>query len=412
LAILSAILYFYEPGTGKPLNRVLREAARLAPLLAMTGVYWLIHVKKIPPDSFSTSDAYRLSANWLLIVKNINKYPLWFARIYSYTMDSMNQAVGYQNWRNDLTGITVLALVCYVCFRLWRTGPEYQKYILLAIAWLFVFLMVPAYSGGYFWHGNLALCGYCLLFGVAMDWLAGRIHGQRIRLAFVAFLIAGIVAMTRIDAAESMVSGIHSDTYRINSTVLTQPPVPFDRVQGPALVYVADRKEQGWWSFGAGSLFQLVYLNRQVTQVMMPAVEKISRGDSARWLKEPNAFLFWIDDDYHWHDGTAQFRAFAQEKVGKEVLPIITNVFPTQTRAGVDFNVQPTGFSALGIEGSHFESGAEVLLNGKKQPAATGKNFISILVPREFYSQPGNMSIQVRNSDGSGSEPYLFRVLK
>jgi hypothetical protein len=412
LTVLSAILYFYEPGTGTNKERFLREVKRLGPFWAMTVVYWIVHVRNIPPNSFDSSSDYRLQANWMFMLKNLGKYPLWFARIYSYTTDWMKQAIGYQNGRNDLIGITALVLVMYACFRLWRTGLEYRKYILLAIAWVFVFLMVPVYSGGYFWHGNLALCGYCMLFGVTVDWLATRIREQKVRLVFVAVLVVGIVGLTRIDAAESLVSGIHSETYRINSTVLQHPPVPLNRVAGPALIYVEDRKSQDWWSFGAGTLFHLVYLDRELHQVLVPAMNKVSRGDCIRWLKDPNAFFFRYDDNYYWHDASNEFRVFATAKIGEEVnLPRITAIFPTETHAGVDFNVHGNA-SALGVAGVNFEAGAQVVINGKKLPTAVSKDFVSTTVPREAYARPGTMSIQIRNSDGTDSEPYLFRVLK
>jgi hypothetical protein len=347
------------------------------------------------------------------MIRNVNKYPLWFARIYDHTLDLMNQAAGYINWRNDLIGGIALALVCYTCFRLWRTGPEYQKYILLGVAWIAVFLVVPVYSGGYFWHGNLALCGYCLLFGVAIDWLFTRVGGRAGRVALAVFLIVGTVGLTRADVAQCLISGTHSETYRINSTVLSQPPVPLNRISGPALIYIEDWNNQDWWSFGAGSLFNLVYLDRDLRQVIVPVMNKIPRDDRTKWLKHPNAFFFRYDKNYHWFDATAEFRAFATAKASEQLIPPkITSVSPAETRAGVDFNVQGNGFSALGVAGLNFEFGAEVLINGQKQPTASGGDWVSTIVPREIYARPGNVSVQVRNPGGIDSEPVFFRVLK
>jgi hypothetical protein len=413
LTIVSAVLYLYEPGRGERTARFLREGIRLVPFWVMTVVYWVVHVKRIPPDSFSGSTDYRLSANWILMLRNANKYPLWFARIYDHTMDLANQASGYINDRNDLIGGIALALVCYACFRLWRTGPEYQKYVLLGAAWIAVFLVVPVYSGGYFWHGNLALCGYCLLFGVAIEWLFTRVRENSRRIALAVFLIVGVVGLTRADAAQCLIRGIHSETYRINSTVLSQPPVPFNRVSGPVLVYVEDWNNQGTWSYGAGTLFNLVYVDRDVRQVVVPVMNKVPRSDIEKWLKYPKAFFFRHDSRYRWFDATAEFRAFAIAKVNEEVFPPkITSVSPAETHAGADFNVQGNGFSALGVAGAHFEIGAEVLINGQKQPTAFGGDWVSTIVPREIYSRPGNVSIQVRNPGGIDSEPVFFRVLK
>jgi hypothetical protein len=141
-------------------------------------------------------------------------------------------------------------------------------------------------------------------------------------------------------------------------------------------------------------------------------MSKVSRGDCVRWLKDPNAFFFRYDDNYRWHDASDEFRAFATAKAGEAVhLPTITTVFPTETRAGVDFNVNGTA-SAIGVAGVNFEAGAEIVINGRRLPTVVGKDFVSTSVPREAYARPGTMSIQIRNTDGTDSEPYLFRVLK
>ena len=222
-----------------------------------------------------------MGVNWPLILRNATKYPLWLARIYSYTLDTTNHA---------------LLVVCYASIRLWRTGQIYRKYLLLAVAWIAVFLIVPVYSGGYFWHGNLALCGYCMLFGMALDWGVGRIDARVVRFAVLALVIAGMVALTRMDAAACLIFGIHSESYRINSTVLRQQPVPFERMQEKPLVrplvYVEDRNSLGLWNFGAGSLFNVVYLRQNLSQVLVPAMNKVGQAKCEEWIKHPNAFLF------------------------------------------------------------------------------------------------------------------------
>ena len=154
LTVVSAVLYFYEPGPESRKARLVREVKRLMPFFLITVAYWWLHIRQMPVEEFNGNPVYRLGADWQLILKNAIKYPLWFARIYSYTPDTMNQALGYQNWRNDVTGGIAMLLIGYACIRLWRVHRDYRKYILLAIAWIAIFLMVPVYSGGYFWHGN------------------------------------------------------------------------------------------------------------------------------------------------------------------------------------------------------------------------------------------------------------------
>ncbi|MEO8129533.1 MAG: hypothetical protein ABJF23_31610 [Bryobacteraceae bacterium] len=416
LAVISAVLYFYEPGPGERIARVLREAKRLAPFFLLTLFYWWIHVRRLPMQHFSASADYRMSVNWDLILENLSKYPLWLARIYGHTTDLGKNAAGYQNVRNDVVGIAALLLVCFASILLWRSGGAYRKYLLLAVAWIGVFLSVPIYSGGYFWHGNLALCGYCMLFGAAIDWLASRIPARALRFAVLALVIAGMVELTRLDAAACMISGIHSETYRINSTVVKQPPVSFQRMQElpkvRALVYVEDRQNLGSWYYGAGSLFNYVYLRVRLFQDVVPEMNKVPRAKCEEWIKEPNAFFFRYDGNYRWYDASNEFRAFVRKKLAEAVMtPKITSVSPPETHAGVAFNVQPNGLSAIGVAGQYFEAGAEILINGKKQPTVNGDGFVSTVVSREVYAHPGNLSIQVRNPGDVVSEAFLIRVL-
>ena len=150
-----------------------------------------------------------------------------------------------------------------------------------------MFLIVPVYSGGYFWHGNLALCGYCMLFGVAVESALTLASSPAVRSACAVLLVVGAIVATRADAAQGLASGNFSKASQISSTVLTAPPAPFDRVSGDAFVYVEDRQHLGNWYFGVGSLFNLVYLNKQLQQQTVPQMDWIDAKDLSRWLKHP-----------------------------------------------------------------------------------------------------------------------------
>jgi len=196
--------------------------------------------------------------------------------------------------------------------------------------------------------------------------------------------------------------------------VLTQPPVPRNRVSGKALVFVEDKNKLGSWSFGAGSLFNLVYLNPELHQEIVPVMDEVKEDDRIRWLRNKNAFFFRYDDQYHWSDATEQFRNIAKSKTDMTavVLPKITTLGPPGTKAGIGFNVQPDGSSALSVNGQNFESGSKIILNGKPQSTAFGNDqWLTTTVQKEVYSQPGIIRIQVKNPDGVMSNIIDFPVL-
>lgn len=413
LSLTSIILTTWEPRTGNRRRDALREALRLVPFWALLPVYWAVHVQRIA-SQFGNGGDYRLGVNWPLILENIGKYPLWFARIYGMTPDHASQAAGYINRRNEMVGAALLLLVVTAWIRLWRADAEHTKYFLLAGAWIGVFLIVPVYSGGYLWHGNLALCGYCMLFGAAMEWALRLVPSRQARFACVIVCIAGTVVLTRTDAAHGLASGYFSKASRLNSSVLTAPPLPLDRISGDALVYVEDEKQLGNWYYGAGQLFNLVYLDPQMRQQTVPRMEWIDTSDLSRWLKHPHAFFFRYDEQFRWHDATEEFRRFAIENASRIAPPpAITALDPMETRAGTGFNVQPNGTSAMGIRGQNLRPGSKVLIDGVQ--AVTGfvsPEFISATVPRQVYSRPGSATFQVQNSDGQVSGIVAFPVTR
>ena len=143
LLLVSLILLAMEPRPGSWRDRLMREALRLTPFWIMPAVYWAVHIRRIPKAAFNNAGDYRTGLNWSMIGRNAEKYPSWMARIYQHTLDNLAQAGGYATWRNELIGIALLVVVIVASIRLWRADPVYRKYILLAVAWILVFLLIP-----------------------------------------------------------------------------------------------------------------------------------------------------------------------------------------------------------------------------------------------------------------------------
>jgi hypothetical protein len=91
--------------------------------------------------------------------------------------------------------------------------------------------------------------------------------------------------------------------------------------------------------------------------------------------------------------------------------PVLTKLYPDETKAGQGFNVQPNGKSAIGMTGANFLPGAKLVLNGVAQET----NFsdidrLSAFFDQKFYQQPGRVKATVRNPDGKESAPVEFTV--
>jgi Malectin domain len=295
----------------RPLARHLRrEALRLIPFFSMLAVYYFVHTARIPAGTFQTGGAYRVSANWDAILFNLRKLPLWIARIYA---GSEPVKMYQSNLWNDLTGIVLLVIVIWQWRRLVRMNRKALPVLLLMLAWTAIFLILPVYAGGYIWHINLTVVGYSVLFGFAMAALLGSIQVPAARWAAAAVFFAGCVLLSRQDLKTELYSGVHAMGFRVNQSVLAHPPVPADALGKTPLIYIEDRLGLGPWAYGCfGRLFAFTYLRKDLKEIIVPAMSNVSRGERDQWMAHDNAFYFVYDENYTWHDATAEFRAMCQ----------------------------------------------------------------------------------------------------
>lgn len=89
----------------------------------------------------------------------------------------------------------------------------------------------------------------------------------------------------------------------------------------------------------------------------------------------------------------------------------INKVHPNSTAAGVRFQIQPNGQSAIAVEGNNFQPGAIVLFNGRDLKTTYGNSgFISAFLPDDSISHVGAFKVRVRNANGEASNEIDFRV--
>lgn len=91
--------------------------------------------------------------------------------------------------------------------------------------------------------------------------------------------------------------------------------------------------------------------------------------------------------------------------------PVLAKLYPESTPAGVGFNVQANGESAMGLTGANFIPGVRVLLDGEPQETNFGDiDKLSCFFPKKFLARPGKVKVTVRNPDGKESPPVEFNV--
>lgn len=86
---------------------------------------------------------------------------------------------------------------------------------------------------------------------------------------------------------------------------------------------------------------------------------------------------------------------------------------PPGTIAGKPFNVQPSGASAIAVEGAGFEWNSSVQFNQKElKTTFGGTTLLTAFVPKEFVAQPGVIKVTVRNAGGDLSNEKNFVISK
>lgn len=100
---------------------------------------------------------------------------------------------------------------------------------------------------------------------------------------------------------------------------------------------------------------------------------------------------------------------YAESCVKREVR--VTKVVPGGTAAGVPFQIQPRGDSAISVLGSGFRRGAAVVLDGHRLETTFGNiGWVTASVPRDLYARPGRLELRVVNADRSASNAMVFEV--
>ena len=310
LLVMSVLLVVLDPNRRVSMRR---ELLRLLPFFLLLPVYYFMHLAKLPPTAFPSTGYYRSSANWTVILANCRKFLLWIPRIYAFTGETAGERMYQSTVLNNVVGIGSALLVAGTWLNQVRENRHYRLVGALMIGWIAVFLVLPIYSGGFLWHVNLPVVGYCVLFGLAAARWFESVPSPLWRSAALAAFFIGSVALSRVNLHTELYSGTHATAFRINHSVLRKPPVEPERLGKSPLIYIEDRLGiGGWWYGNYGILFNYVYLRHDLHEVVVPRLPLISQELRNGWLAHPNAYFFRYDEQYDWHDASAEFRAAIQ----------------------------------------------------------------------------------------------------
>jgi hypothetical protein len=91
--------------------------------------------------------------------------------------------------------------------------------------------------------------------------------------------------------------------------------------------------------------------------------------------------------------------------------PHIAELNPGNAVAGKGFNLQPSGDSAIAVNGSDFLPGAKIFFGGKEMKTSFARGTsLSALVPSALATRAGSLEVWVLNPDGKSSEKVKFVI--
>lgn len=318
-------------------RRLGREALRLIPFVALIPIFWNLHMVHVPKETFSSGGPYRSYLDFGMIGNNLRKFVLWIFRVYCFTGDAIGDRMYLSNWLNNSAGLAALAATAAAWVRLARKEQSYRLMLLLMAGWIAGFLIIPVYSGQYFWHVNLPLVGYCVIFGLGMAYWWNRLTHIRWRSAAAVLLFGCWALLGRDNMHVELHRGTHAFAFRINNReLLDSPPVPAAQIVRSSLIYIEDRAGMGQWWYGCyGNLFRFVYKRHDLREKVVPVADSVSDELWADWRSQPSAFFFRYDERYRWIDASREFRTgITMESTSADVRASHPRQFSASMRRG------------------------------------------------------------------------------
>lgn len=212
----------------------------------------------------------------------------------------------------------------------------------------------------------------------------------------------------------------HEWSWRFVGTSATNPLVELYRVQsGEKSFLIVDHRDRPFFNLGLGSLYHdlasgwndggdrcqtVFYAARLTREAFQPGfrelpeeerLAKLSRLAAAEGLEARRVVLSGPD-------------VFAELCADSAIR--LSEIVPSSTQAGVFFQVQPDGQSALSVFGGGFQPGAIATLGGRALKTTFGdRGWVTAVVPRELYARPGRLDLRVTNPDGNSADA-VFEV--
>jgi hypothetical protein len=366
-------------------------AWRLAPLLLMVGVYFslrLVIVGRLPQNNPNYTPQFSPA----LIVKKIAVYASVLNNL-TLRDNGDTGAYGLEKILAGFLGIpnyssAVAAACCFLCLFLWawtlKSWRQLGIKLLLPLVWVAVYIgptLVVRNLNVYYLYEPLA--GAALLLG----W------GISVSRASLRWVWIGVLALMALNAGLSNYqAGYHWSLCASMTVQLRQPIV--EELQGQPLesiTFVTSQMELWRFNLIEGGPLIPALLRRPDLKIKVVTPEGAA---AARLRANANNLVFSLE-------GGTVVREASVESATIPHIPFIEALFPSGTRVGQAFNVQPDGQSAMAIACVNCTPTTVVMLDDLPLPTTFGNpTMMTALVPSIAFAQPGHHTIALKNGSG------------
>lgn len=379
-------------------------APRLAPLALIVTVYLLVRAAVVGPPSAANA----VYAPQLAVEVVARKLLLFAATAANLSLDPDPGVAGARGLtgaidRGDPGRASLAVGVEVGLFVAWlallgltlRLGVVRRGVaLLLPVTWIAAYLGPTLLTRNVqLYYQYEALAGLGVLIGMCLDPVAAPLWDRSVRRCMAAWVVAlGVIA---VNGAVSNATSLYHWQFVANAARDVERPI-LDRYRGQPLESLTlVTRTPDYWQFvlQAGGALIPELLGQPGLRVAIVPPDGLSALDPADALNPV-------------HDADNGF-----VRLGEPLPPPrLLGVFPARTRAGIGFNVQPGGESALAVTAGNISRRTIIVFGGR--PLATtfgGAGYLTALVPPALIAAPGRYEVVLRDPAGE-SEPLEFEV--
>ncbi|NOU73886.1 hypothetical protein GC098_21210 [Paenibacillus sp. LMG 31458] len=388
---LPVILFIYETIKISILNNLSLKTIlssiknnKLLIVLCFIMISYFLLLNHLPSAGNMTEDVtspYYLSFNPIDIFKSLLKYLILYLNytIPDFTFTKFNK-------------LTITLLVFYIIsfvisvYYLVKKKNYILILVFLAIAAAFS-PVLPMKNMQHILYLYIPSIFLSIFFAIFLNFIVSVIKPVSFKISFILVLILSGYLLTFSEGISNFKEYwlSVSDNNRISITQLYQIKKP----EKGATIYIENVKDShNVFYYGPGFVNNIIFNDPTIKTELNP--KSINKQKSYLLLDYDNGSL----------------REIERREINQEM--IIEETYPNKIIAGVSFNKQPNGDSALAVKGINISAGTKIIANDiVLETIISNDNIATVIIPNKMFEIKGVIKIQLKNNNLTSKEKLI-----